>query len=235
VSADQSAQTTLTDQKVRLDQIPHEMLIAEFNYIAQSTNQSSEDRARVSNYYLVTLAGATAAIFGKGLINSSQPSMYLAIGIGLIALGSLGLFTLLSLIRLRTGWLDGVIAMNQIKNYYKCVYREAMLGDVFVWNKIPSAAKRDSVASWTAASVIVVDSAMFGLGAIFITSFWTTIPMDNSSLVFGGIVLGLVLIFQLALYFGLLARAEKQLRDQMLTKRDWNKTCPGDKANAPIP
>ena len=74
-----------------------------------------------------------------------------------------------------------------------------------------------------------------GLGAIFIASFWTTKPMDVVSLIIGSVVLALVFIAQLNLYFERFALAEKNLRDQMLSKRDWNKTCNGATTNAPIP
>ena len=48
----------LTEERVYLpDQRPldvNEILIAEFNYIANTAFQANEDRARVSNYYLMT-------------------------------------------------------------------------------------------------------------------------------------------------------------------------------------
>ena len=69
------------ESKIQLGSIPHELLIAEFNYIATSTNQSSEDRARVSNYYLVTIGASIAAIvfafnfFGDGLNEAMNPEI----------------------------------------------------------------------------------------------------------------------------------------------------------------
>ena len=67
---DQSEKNTNTAPRIKHEQIPHELTVAEFNYIGQSTNQSSEDRARVSNYYLVTIGAAIAAILSEKLINS---------------------------------------------------------------------------------------------------------------------------------------------------------------------
>jgi len=42
----------------------NEILVTEFEYIAATAFQANEDRARVSNYYLMTAGAAVAAILG---------------------------------------------------------------------------------------------------------------------------------------------------------------------------
>jgi len=52
-------------QKYSPDQRPldvNEIVVAEFEYIATTAFQANEDRARVSNYYLMTAGAAVAAI-----------------------------------------------------------------------------------------------------------------------------------------------------------------------------
>jgi hypothetical protein len=49
------------ERKHSLDQeslYPAEILVAEFNYIASTAFQANEDRARVSNYYLMSAGAA---------------------------------------------------------------------------------------------------------------------------------------------------------------------------------
>jgi hypothetical protein len=46
------------------------ILIAEFEYIAQVAFQANEDRARLTNFYLVTLGSFIAAIVSRGLLLS---------------------------------------------------------------------------------------------------------------------------------------------------------------------
>ncbi len=152
-----------------LDPHLNSLLIAEFTYIADSTNKSSEDRARVSNYYLATIAAAAAAVFGRTLDNTAQATVNSAIGIGFLVLALIGLFTVLSIIRLRAGWMAGANAMDAIKEYCAKIYDKAQLDSAFEWERkdLPPAGKINSVAFWTASSMIAIDSAMMALAVIF--------------------------------------------------------------------
>ena len=51
----------------------NEILVAEFEYIAKTAFQANEDRARVSNYYLMTAGAAVAAILGAKIEGEMQP------------------------------------------------------------------------------------------------------------------------------------------------------------------
>ena len=51
----------------------NEILVAEFEYIAATAFQANEDRARVSNYYLMSAGAAVAAILGARIEGEMQP------------------------------------------------------------------------------------------------------------------------------------------------------------------
>lgn len=164
----QSEKNTKTDQKINLEPIPHEMLMAEFNYIATSTNQSSEDRARMSNYYLVTI-GAVIAAASSAKLDGSSSLLNMAVGAGLFLIALMGLSTVLTLIRLRAGWISGAKAMNKIKQYYIDTFKNIDWDKAFDWkpDNMPTPGKWNSVAFWTAAFTILVDSVIMMLAVIY--------------------------------------------------------------------
>ena len=151
----------------------------------------------------------------------------------MIALAALGLITLLSLVRLRAGWLNGVMAMNQIKKYYERIYPAAHLEKALVWRKLPSATKRDSVAFYTALSVVLVDSAMLGLGVIFVMAFRDPKQyMDEFSLSWGAVFFVGAIAIQLLTYHLLMRREGQDLLAQIAKHDDWSDLDKGDTKNA---
>src|SRR5512136_929916 len=93
---------------------PNDILIAEYNYIAQTAFQANEDRARVSNYYFVTAAAVIGAILSAKLEAGSAPGVYFGFSGLFFILSLVGLTILLQLARLRTAWQDSARAMNVI-------------------------------------------------------------------------------------------------------------------------
>lgn len=160
---------TSSDPPPRPDPQLNALIVSAFEYIAQTAVGSDEDRARVSNYYLVTAGTAVAAIVGSKLDPSAPKEISLGFSVVFGALFFLGLFTLLSLIRLRAGWMSSASAMNQIVKYYRDAYQsdKVQLEQVLPWmlGKLPAAGKPNSVAFWIAMSAILVDS-MMAAGAI---------------------------------------------------------------------
>jgi hypothetical protein len=145
------------------------ILTAEFGYIAQATFQANEDRARVTNFYLITLGTFIAAIFSNDIpISQSFGEVLVNIGFGLLfTLVSIqGILTLLQLARLRGAWFESVAAMNQIKSYYE--ERFPTLEKAFRWRDetLPSRFKRNSVGYYLALQVALLSgitlSAAFG-------------------------------------------------------------------------
>ncbi|RPH57340.1 MAG: hypothetical protein EHM81_11730, partial [Chloroflexi bacterium] len=105
------------DMSTKLD--PDQILIAEYNYIAQTAFQSNEDRARVASFYLVSFSSFIAAILTYQFNIAPGQQGWVRWGFaGLFsALTLLGLLTLLQLARLRSAWFDSIQAMNRIKDY----------------------------------------------------------------------------------------------------------------------
>jgi hypothetical protein len=95
---------------------PDEILIAEYNYIAQSAFQANEDRARVASFYFVSVGSLVAAILSTqfaGDIQGIAPAFSLLFAF----LTLLGTLTISQLARLRAAWYAAVLAMNKIKDY----------------------------------------------------------------------------------------------------------------------
>ncbi len=71
-----------------------DLLVAEFNYIAESAFQANEDRARVSQFFFVTFGTFIAAIFSSLLSNVSLQTIYTAFAIVFFVVTCLGGLTL---------------------------------------------------------------------------------------------------------------------------------------------
>jgi hypothetical protein len=187
------------------------LLVAEFEYIAQATLQSSEDRARVSNYYLVTTGAAVAAILGAKFDVGMNGTGNFAIGVGFFVLALLGVFTLLALIRLRAGWMDGAKAMDKIKEYYAEIYPDAQLFEKsFDWQRasLPPPGKLNSVAFWTAAAAILVDSAMMTMAVAYVGVGITNAAIDPTLFLIGLASAAAFAVMQLYMYWHYLPRTK---------------------------
>lgn len=100
-------------QSLELDEI----LVAEFEYIAQSAFQAHEDRARVTTFYLVSVGSFLAAVLGAQVDVLDTP-FYVAFAALFLVLSVMGWLTLLQLVRLRLAWFESVKAMNTVKDFY---------------------------------------------------------------------------------------------------------------------
>ncbi len=199
------------------------LIIAEFEYIAQATLQSSEDRARVSSYYLVTTGAAVAAILGAKFDVGMNGTVNFAIGVGFFVLALLGVFTLLALIRLRAGWMDGAKAMDKIKEYYAEIYPDAQLFEKsFDWQRasLPPPGKLNSVAFWTAAAAILVDSAMMTMAVAYVGVGITNTAIDPTLFLISVVVAALFAGAQIYLYWRLLPRTKKNGQDKDASGRE---------------
>src|SRR5258706_10303631 len=99
---------------------PGEILIAEYNYIAQAAFQANEDRSRVASFYMITFGSFIAALVTYHLNFAPDQQAWVDWGFSglFLALGVMGLLTILQLARLRHAWFEGLDAMNRIKDYY---------------------------------------------------------------------------------------------------------------------
>jgi len=156
-----------------------ELLAAEYNYIAQSAAQSTEDRARVSSFYLVAVGSLVAAMFSTQLFDVdkfTQTVKLMFSGLFLL-LTLLGVFPVLQLARLRTAWHEAMLALNQIKEF--AIQQNPEIAIALRWqsNTLPPRYKRNSVSYYQALQVSVIGGLMFGAAAFFFQQafFQTTI------------------------------------------------------------
>lgn len=185
--------------EVKPDSATHAFLLAEFGYITQTAFQSTEDRARVANFYFVAAAAVVGAVLGFKLDTSPTPWFYWAFSLIFTVLIALGWLTILQLAQLRAAWLESVRAMNQIKTYYidRC---DEKARAVFRWTDAtrPPALKPRSVAFLMFVSVAIINFALtLGL------SGFLTLALNPTSLTTGGLTPGVVvgLIIGLALAY----------------------------------
>ncbi len=196
--------TPLPPGSLSFDPCLNDLLIAEFTYIAQSTTQSSEDRARVSNYYLVTVGAAIAAIVSVKFDTTLPSVVYIALGIGFGVLALLGLFTVLSLIRLRAGWMAGASAMDTLKEYYIQTFNSVQFEHALEWTRknLPAPNKLDSVAFWTACGAILIDSAMLAMAYLFLGIGLAAMPALDHSLIQNSLLIAAAyVVSQVAIYW----------------------------------
>jgi uncharacterized membrane protein (DUF485 family) len=184
--------------KEQLD--PNGILVAEFNYIAQTAFQAHEDRARVWQYYLATVGTFVVALFSMKEIPPAwvNPGR-VAFGVAFAVLAMVGYLTLQQLIRLRSAWMESARAMNQIKDFYA---DHLDIAPAFRWRMVtlPKAGKRDSLAFLLALTVMVVDTfalvlalSFFGLAINEARGLWVGIGVGVAAAV-------LAVIWQLRLY-----------------------------------
>lgn len=172
----------------RLD--PNSLMVAEFGYIAQTAFQANEDRARVTNFYLVTLAGLIAAILGTQFDNLAVPQVYYAFSALLVVLTAASLLTVLQLARLRQAWFGSVSAMNHMKDYYARHFPDLQLKDAFAWdhNTLPARYKPWSVGFLLALQTAVLGGVCLGAALIFvglIRNQWWWWPAAGTAVFFG--------------------------------------------------
>lgn len=140
-----------------------EFLIAEYEYLSKNAFASNEDRIKVFNYYLA----AVATLIASGIVFDLNSSRELAIlGYVFIILGILGIISILTLLRLRSAWVESVLAMNQIKQYVIKNSKSKNLASAFRWdtNTIPNVRKFWSVAYLTLVTIAFVSSISLSIG-----------------------------------------------------------------------
>ena len=80
--------------------IPDDILIAEYEYIADTAKQANEDRSRVASFYFVSVGSIVAAILGTQFAKDNLKSVSVAFSILFFVLTLLGTLTIAQLARL---------------------------------------------------------------------------------------------------------------------------------------
>lgn len=145
------------------------MLIAEYEYLAQTAFQANEDRSRVSTFYLVSVASFIAAVLTTLNNSSININFIWAFVVLFFGLSLYGLLSLLQLARLRRAWIETARAMNHIKEYYFEHSSLAGLEHAFAWkaNTLPPTFKMSSVAFLSALQIALLAAIMFGTAVAY--------------------------------------------------------------------
>jgi len=188
---------------------PDEILMAEFEYAANSAFQANEDRSKAASFFLVSVGSLVAAIFGTQLQGVEGKVNFLLAGL-FVALTILGWMTVRQLARLREAWRESARTMNRIKDYYFEHFEDIQLREAFRWrtDTIPNKFKSDSISYYTAIEVSLLCGLTFGAGTYFLLAgfsasdwlIWILTPLMG----------GLAIWFQLGYYKHILTKRKKE-------------------------
>jgi hypothetical protein len=166
--------------------IPDDILITEYEYIADTAQQANEDRSRVASFYLVSVGSIVAAILGTQFAKDNLKSVSVAFSILFFVLTLLGALTIAQLARLRAAWHESIQAMNQIKDFYIKKFPDTE--PAFKWRirSIPPTDKPYSIANLIALEVALLGALtsaaafyfiLFALGEVTLLS-WVIIAIS---------------------------------------------------------
>ncbi len=157
--------------------IPDDLLVAEYEYIAATANQSNEDRSRVASFYFVSVGSIVAAILGTQFAKDNLKGVSIAFSILFFILTILGGLTSAQLARLRAAWHESVEAMNQLKDFY--IQRYPHIEPAFKWRvrTIPPTDKTYSIANLIALEVSLLGALTTAAAVYFLLFAFTDVVM----------------------------------------------------------
>jgi len=177
-----------------------ELLASEFDYIAQTAAQATEDRARVSNFYLIAVGSLIAAMFGTQFLElkSLPATVNLMFGGLFLLLTLLGTSTIMQLARLRSAWYESMLAMNQLKDYM--INENKPLAKAFRWQSstLPPKYKKNSVSYFQALEVALISGLMCGAALFFLLQAFFMI--ESLHWIISILAGGLAMVLQLRIY-----------------------------------
>lgn len=149
----------------------HEMLQAEYEYIANTAFQANEDRSKVTSFYLVSVGSLVAAILGTQFGEGQTKATSLAFFLLFMVLTVMGSLTIAQLARLRAAWHESVEAMNVIKDFY--IKDNPGIEKAFKWRggSVPPTNKPNSIANLIAIEVAMLGALTAGASVYFLLSF----------------------------------------------------------------
>jgi len=133
-----------------------DILTAEFNYIAQAAFQAQEDRARVTEFFIVCIGSIILAVMSFKIEGVDLIELYKWLSVLFGVILSFGAVTLLQLSRLRLAWFESIEALNTIKE--NLIAEEPGLENCFKWtNKnLPSKVKLGSIGFFKALQTAIL-------------------------------------------------------------------------------
>jgi hypothetical protein len=211
---------------------PNKILIAEYNYVAQSAFQANEDRARISNYYFVTVAAAVAAILGAKPDPTVATAVYVGFTCLFIVLSAIGFTTVLELARLRVAWDKTAYAMDTVKQFYLLHCTHPKLDAAFLWKmeSVPTGEDPGNIASLMAYSIHFISVGTAAAAVVYGGQALVSLSDPHLNIpawVFGivGVVLGGVYgWYQRRVYWKWVLDGSKRARDQAFTHKSANQS-----------
>ena len=156
-------------KKITPSEISNAILIAEYEYIANSASQANEDRARVASFYLVAVGSLVAALFSTQIFDTNTNFATLSILFSglFFVLTLLGGLTVIQLARLRAAWYESMRALNQIKEY--AIGKDKDIAKAFRWRNqsMPPLYKINSVSYQQTIEVAILSGLTFGAAIYF--------------------------------------------------------------------
>lgn len=149
---------------------PDEILISEYNYIANTAFQANEDRSRVTSFYFISTGSLVAAILGTQFAETQIKIVSPAFFFLFLVLTILGALTIAQLARLRAAWHESIEAMNQIKDHY--INDNPEIESAFKWRmrSIPNTDKPNSIANLMAVEVAILGALTTGAAIYFLVN-----------------------------------------------------------------
>ncbi len=194
-------------RNVDIPDINHGILVAEFEYISQTAFQANEDRARASEFFLISFGTLLAAVLTTQFGDVETRFLYRLFIVLFTVVGVWGALTILQLCRLRQAWLESVRAMNAIKD--AVITQSPEVAGYFRWRtgSIPRAYKPWSVGFLLALQVSMVSG--IALGAACTLGFLLAGRNDLPWLWMLAVVLVTITAFLVCLYYLPLRRFDK--------------------------
>ncbi len=152
------------------NEAPNEILIAEFEYLASAAQQANEDRAKVIQYYFISLGSLAGSVVSlREVPQAYLPWAYGGVAIIFLVLTAFGIITVRQLISLRLAWLEYSLSMDKIKEYYIDRFPKAGLLPVMRLraNKLPLAYQQGSISHLLAIATFSLNALSLVIAAVF--------------------------------------------------------------------
>ena len=198
----------MAEEQKAVDQgdISQGIAVAEFEYIAQTAFQAHEDRARVSEFFLISFGTLLAAVLTTQFSGVDTRLVYRLFSILFTVVALWGALTILQLSRLRQAWLESVRAMNTMEDAR--IQQAPEMQDYFRWRTatIPKAYKPWSVGFLLALQVAMVSGIALGAASAL---FLLMAGVSNLPWILILVSLVVMLFYLVFLYYLPLRKSEK--------------------------
>lgn len=158
------------DRDSHSNEASDKILLAEFEYLANAAQQANEDRAKVIQYYVISLGSLAGSVVSLREVPPAYlPWAYGGVAIIFLVLTVFGIITVRQLISLRLAWLEYSLSMDKIKEYYIDRFPKADLPQVMRLraSKLPLAYQAASISHLLALATFFLNALSLVIAAVF--------------------------------------------------------------------